>query len=84
MTEMNMKDDIERVEHVSPENANDVDKLVSWDAESEKKLRWKCDRHVLPSMSVRRIDFHLKTNSLTSGAKHAPLLHGLSGPNEHW
>lgn len=24
---------------------------VSWDAETEKRLRWKCDRHVLPCIS---------------------------------
>jgi hypothetical protein len=25
---------------------------LSWDSEAEKKLRWKCDRHVLPSITL--------------------------------
>lgn len=25
---------------------------VTWDAETEKKLRWKCDRHVLPCITL--------------------------------
>lgn len=26
--------------------------VVMWDAETEKKLRWKCDRHVLPCITL--------------------------------
>lgn len=26
--------------------------VVTWDAETEKKLRWKCDRHVLPCITL--------------------------------
>lgn len=25
---------------------------VTWDAETERKLRWKCDRHVLPCITL--------------------------------
>lgn len=25
---------------------------VTWDAEVEKRLRWKCDRHVLPCITL--------------------------------
>lgn len=25
---------------------------VTWDAEAEKRLRWKCDRHVLPCITL--------------------------------
>lgn len=43
------------IEEKAPEVAHaDVSKsqALAWDSEAEKKLRWKCDRHVLPCITL--------------------------------
>lgn len=32
--------------------AEEKQAAVTWDAETEKRLRWKCDRHVLPCITL--------------------------------
>lgn len=45
----------DEIEGKAPEVAHDdvgKSQAVSWDSEAEKKLRWKCDRHVLPCITL--------------------------------
>lgn len=44
----------DKISAKAPEVVRDYEKqaTVTWDAEAEKKLRWKCDRNVLPCITV--------------------------------
>lgn len=44
----------DEIDAKAPEVVVDQEKqaAVTWDAETEKKLRWKCDRNVLPCITL--------------------------------
>lgn len=46
--------DAEVVMHEDKQVVMDEEKpsAITWDAETEKRLRWKCDRHVLPCITL--------------------------------
>lgn len=45
-------DDADRKRSVLVSDEEEQAATVTWDAETERRLRWKCDRHVLPCITL--------------------------------
>lgn len=47
------RSELDEIEAKSPAmTAEEKVPAVTWDAEAERRLRWKCDRHVLPCITL--------------------------------